>query len=385
MSDVKEILEQWNKDSGAEVAHKGLQREILPSIPFSSATANYMTYGGIPRRRMHEFFGAEGSGKTTSALDIVANAQYIFKEEQEEQLEAELEKLEQAQKAKKSKKIINIIENKIAKLQEPKKCIYVDLENTLDRDWAMNIGVDVDSLIIITPEDDTAETILQNMLDLLATGEVGLMVMDSIPYLIPQGLYEEDLSKKSYGGISAVMADFCRKSGQIIKRTGTTLILINQVRDVINSQFPLVGTPGGRALKHAYAVRLMFDKGSLLDEEGKEMPRKYATPSGNIVNIKVEKTKSFKPNRRIGSYTINYTRGIDVEADLLDMAVSLGFIVVKGSWHYVIDPEDGEILEDSDGEELKTQGRSNMLKKLRDSEELYDTLMAQVHEELIKE
>lgn len=377
---VDEILTEWNKKTGSEVAHYGLRREELPSLPFSSATANYMTYGGIPRRRMIEFAGTEGSGKTTSALDIVANAQYIFKEEQAEALEDLQERLDAAVKGKKSAKVVNNLKDKLNRVREPKKCVYVDLENTLDREWAMSIGVDVENLAIITPEDDTAEEILQNVLDLIRSDEVGLLVIDSLPYLVPQQIYDKDLDQKSYGGISAVMADFCKKVGPLIKKTGCTVICINQMRDKINSQYPMLDTPGGRALKHAYAVRLMFRKGQFFDARGKLLTNSAPNPYGNIVEITVAKTKAFKPDRRMGTYTLSYSNGIDVEADLVDMAIIYGIIAQAGAWFSLIDEETGEIQEDSEGVPIKAQGKPVLVKMLRDNEELYDLIMEQVHE-----
>ena len=200
---LEQLMQDWNKDSKALVAVHGLERENLPRIPFSSPIMNFQTYGGLPRKRVIEFFGPESSGKTTSALDIVKNAQFVFQEEWEimqEELKAKLEELQASKGSNKTK--IKEIQMKLDAHKEPLKIVYLDLENTLDTDWARKLGVDVDNLWIVRPEHNSAEEILQYVIEMYDTGEVGLIVLDSLPYMVSQNLLDEELTKKAYAGIS---------------------------------------------------------------------------------------------------------------------------------------------------------------------------------------
>ena len=188
---LDQIIDEWNKDSGCVVAQKGIEEKVFKRIPFSSATANYMTYGGMPRGKAVEFFGPEGSGKTTSALDMIDQAQKIFEQEYED----ELERLRSIVPTgvKQEREIKARLDN-----LKVKKCVYFDLENTLDLEWAQLLGVDVDNMYLVTPEADSAEKVLQKLLDMLDTGEVGLLVLDSVPHLVPQIIFEESMEKKRY-------------------------------------------------------------------------------------------------------------------------------------------------------------------------------------------
>lgn len=384
MATMDELMQQWNKDAKQTIITRGLQNEDLPRIPFSSATANYMTYGGMPRGKIVEFFGGEGGGKTTSALDIVANAQGVFEDERVEGLIEARERLESAIATKKSAKTIKVLEEEVASFDRPKQIVFADLERTLDAEWARTIGVDVDSqdFIIFKPNSESGEEILTKLLAMLSTGEVGLMVLDSIPMLVPSKLLSGDLSDKVYAGISAALATFCSLAIPILADTGALLININQIREDLQSQYNLYKTPGGKAAKHAYCVRLHFSKGSPIDALGDEIKQSESNPQGNIVKIKVEKTKAFIPDRKLGSYTLSYTDGVYVEADLIEMAVIYGFVAKAGSWYQVIDPETGELMQDPDGKEIKSQGKANFIRLLREDEEIYDMLMEAVHTEL---
>ena len=149
---LEQLMKDWNRDSKALVAVQGLERESLPRIPFSAPSMNYQTYGGLPRKRVIEFFGPESSGKTTSALDIVKNAQIVFDQEWQEKTDALREKLAEAESKKASKTQIKELQSQLDSLAEPLKIVYLDLENTLDTEWAKKIGVDVDNIWIVRPE-----------------------------------------------------------------------------------------------------------------------------------------------------------------------------------------------------------------------------------------
>ena len=378
-------MKDWNKDSKALVAVQGLEREALPRIPFSAPSMNFQTYGGLPRKRVVEFFGPESSGKTTSALDIVKNAQMVFEQEWEQKTTELKERLENARASKASKSAIKEIEMQLDSLLEPLKIVYLDLENTLDTEWAKKIGVDVDNIWIVRPEMNSAEEILQYVLDIFETGEVGLVVLDSLPYMVSQNLMDEELTKKAYAGISAPLTEFSRKVTPLLTRYNAIFLGINQIREDMNSQYNAYSTPGGKMWKHACAVRLKFRKGDYLDENGATLTRSARNPAGNVVESFVEKTKAFKPDRKLVSYTLSYHEGIQIEADLVDVAVEFGVIQKAGAWFSVVDLETGEIMADEDEEPLKFQGKANLVRRLKDDDYLFDMIMTAVHNIITQE
>nr|DAV57977.1 MAG TPA: Protein recA [Caudoviricetes sp.] len=382
---LEQLMKDWNKDSKALVAVQGLEREALPRIPFSAPSMNYQTYGGLPRKRVIEFFGPESSGKTTSALDIVKNAQMVFEQEWEQKTEELKEKLENARASKASKTAIKELEMQLDSLQEPLKIVYLDLENTLDTEWAKKIGVDVDNIWIVRPEMNSAEEILQYVLDIFETGEVGLVVLDSLPYMVSQNLIDEELTKKAYAGISAPLTEFSRKVTPLLTRYNAIFLGINQIREDMNSQYNAYSTPGGKMWKHACAVRLKFRKGDYLDENGASLTRTARNPAGNVVESFVEKTKAFKPDRKLVSYTLSYHDGIQIENDLVDVAVEFGVIQKAGAWFSVVDLETGEIMTDEDEEPLKFQGKANLVRRFKEDDYLFDMVMTAVHEIITRE
>lgn len=382
---LEQLMKDWNKDSKALVAVQGLEREALPRIPFSAPSMNFQTYGGLPRKRVVEFFGPESSGKTTSALDIVKNAQMVFEQEWEQKTEELKEKLENARASKASKTAIKELEMQLDSLQEPLKTVYLDLENTLDTEWAKKIGVDVDNIWIVRPEMNSAEEILQYVLDIFETGEVGLVVLDSLPYMVSQNLIDEELTKKAYAGISAPLTEFSRKVTPLLTRYNAIFLGINQIREDMNSQYNAYSTPGGKMWKHACAVRLKFRKGDYLDENGASLTRTARNPAGNVVESFVEKTKAFKPDRKLVSYTLSYHDGIQIENDLVDVAVEFGVIQKAGAWFSIVDLETGEIMTDEDEEPLKFQGKANLVRRFKEDDYLFDMVMTAVHEIITRE
>lgn len=382
---LEQLMKDWNKDSKALVAVQGLERESLPRIPFSAPSMNYQTYGGLPRKRVIEFFGPESSGKTTSALDIVKNAQIVFEQEWQEKTDALREKIAEAESKKASKTQLKELQAQLDSLAEPLKIVYLDLENTLDTEWAKKIGVDVDSIWIVRPEMNSAEEILQYVLDIYETGEVGLVVLDSLPYMVSQNLIDEELTKKAYAGISAPLTEFSRKVTPYLTKYNAIFLGINQIREDMNSQYNAYSTPGGKMWKHACAVRLKFRKGDYLDENGASLTRTARNPAGNVVESFVEKTKAFKPDRKLVSYTLSYHEGIQIESDLVDVAVEFGVIQKAGAWFSVVDLETGEIMSDEAEEPLKFQGKANLVRRLKEDDYLFDEIMTAVHELITQE
>lgn len=321
MSGIDEIMKAMNKKSQEEVVQFGITSYDFKRIPFTSPRLNYMTFGGLPIGKLIEFFGEEHGGKTTTALDVIANYQGM---------------------------------------EDGRKVLYVDAENTLDVEWAKKIGVDVDTMIVFKPTSHSAEEIFQFILDMIQTNEVGLVVLDSIGVLVSAQAMDKSVEDKTYAGISQALTHFSGKAEMFCQKTHCTIIGINQIRDDLNAMWAgAIKTPGGKAWKHACAVRLQFTRGSFLDERGNEIKRNSESPAGNIVNVAMVKNKTCPPTRRLGYYTITYEYGVDYISDLLELAIKYEVIEKSGAWFSVKNPETGE-------EVAKLQGQASVREFLED-------------------
>lgn len=321
MSRLDDVIREMNKRAKEEVVATGLPTYECKRIPFTSPRMNYCTFGGIPVGKLIEFYGEEHGGKTTTALDIIANFQQS---------------------------------------EDSRKVLYVDAENTLDDEWARKLGVDVDNMIVFKPTSQSAEEIFQFILDAMESGEIGLWVLDSIPALSSAQELEKTMEEKTYAGISGPLSVFARKAEKIMQQQRCTGIGINQLRDDLGAMFAgATKTPGGRAWKHFCAVRLQFTKGKYIDENGNDLNSKAESPSGNYVLMSMTKNKSCPPTRRTGFYTLNYEYGIDYLKDLVEVAVKYGIVDKSGAWFSLINPETGEVID-------KVQGLSRVYKYLED-------------------
>ena len=349
MSLLDAMCADLNKKAGSVFITKGLNNKKIPRIPFSSARMNYMFYGGIPRGVMCEFYGDGGGGKTTTSLDLAANAQILFEQEYEEEVN-ELGSRKDL-KVEEKKQLENLLAN------GPKKVVFMDAEGTLDSDWANTLGVNLDKMYIITPEDESAEQLLQMAEDLIRTGEVGLFILDSIGALFSEQASEKKIGERTYCGVAGALTVFSRKVSRVLTKTKCTLIAINQVQEDLDSQYNKFKTPGGKAFKHFCSIRVQFVKGPFMDEKGVDLTRSCETPAGNSVLVHIEKSKCFPTNRKEGCYSLMYADGIDIVADLIDICVMHGIIHKGGAWFKILEPDTGDIVV-MDGEEMKFQGKA---------------------------
>ena len=345
MSKLDTLIKQINKEYKEEIAFNGNDASLMKYelVPFSSPRLNYMMYGGLPMGRMIEFAGAEKSGKTTTALDIVKNCQIKFEQE-----------------------------------GQGRKVCFVDAENTFDVEWATKLGVKVEDLLLIKPQEQYAEQIFEIMRAVIETGEVGLIVLDSVAQLVSKQAFEEDIEKKTYGGIAMSLTKFCNIVVPLLGKYNCMCIMINQVREDLNNPYNTFITPGGRGFKHNCSVRLMFQQGDFLDVNYKHLNRGCENPAGNEVNVRIEKSKVCRSDRRLGYYTLNYLEGIDYINDMVDVLLQTGYIVQNGSYFTLVDAETGEVLCDEDGKEIKVQGRTNLYKRLKEDSKLYDLITSKV-------
>lgn len=368
--EVEKLFSDFNKKYKAEIFTQGTIIHSCTRIPFSSPEPNRMLYGGIPRGRIIEFCGAEGSGKTTTALDIVANAQKLFLSEWEN----EVADLESRDKLKAEEK------ERLAKLREngPKRVLWIDTENTFDDEWAETLGVDVAQMYYMGPDSQYAEEIFEMCIQLINTGELGLVVIDSLAMMMSKQETEKTVEEKSYGGISMALTRFSKEVEGSCMKTNCALIGINQLRENINAAGyggPTYSTPGGKCWKHVCSVRIMFKQGTPFDKNYNKVNKSDPNPYGHHVEMSILKTKVCKPDRKLGSYTLTYTDGIVPLVDTIEIAIFYDIIHKVGGWYKFVNPDGGELLtridENGDEAEIKVNGQAKLIAFLQEEENAY--------------
>ena len=361
---IKKRIKDWNCDGLME----GAKAKRGNKIPFSSPLLNYSTYGGIPRDAITEFFGAPGGGKSTTAVDICKTAYKLFQEEYQDQLLAFQEQINNGNKSLMS-------EYEDVKERGPKKVLYIDLEHSFDAVWADTLGIREGEIDIMQPPDVFAEDILQTVKEIIENGEDGLIVLDSIPSLVTQSELDKKFGERTVASLSGLLTIFCRKIVQLLTRYGTTLIVINQIRDNMDSPY-VVNTPGGNALKFYCSLRIQFKIGAPVDFLGNELPASTENPAGYKVTAKIVKQKSAPNDRRAGSYYLMAHSGIRVDMDFCMLAVNkYGIINKAGAWFSIKDPYTKEQLVDETGKPVKVNGMTKVFEYVQNNPEYFNRLV----------
>ena len=338
MTNLESTLKELNKKMSTGSIQIGVDFREVQKIPFSSCRLNYMTYGGIPVGRIAEFYGTDGSGKTTTAIDVAKNSQIMFPD---------------------------------------KKVLFVDIEHTFDSYWATKLGLNCDDIIYLDPDSMGAEEVFNIIIDLIDSGEISLCILDSLGAMVSMQANEKNIGERTYGGISMALTEFSKKITPVLARTNCAFIGINQVRDDMNSMYGGTTTTGGRAWRHSCSTRIEFRKGNYIDEKGNNLTRGCENPAGNIVNVSFIKSKVCRLDRKVGFYTLNYLHGIDYISDAVDVAIKVGLVNQSGAWFSIVDIETGEIIE-------KFQGKPKLIEYLRKNESAYNELSGKI-EELLNE
>ena len=353
---ISDILKDIKKRYGETVVSVGAEDLRVDGVlSLGSPLLDFAIYGGVPEGRIVELSGAEGSGKTTNAFLIAASYQ---REEIKRNPDS------------------------------PRYIVYIDQECTADPTWASKMGYDMSEdtevkTILLRPEGQSAEEVFDMALDLLKTGNVGLIIIDSIATLVPQQIVDESMEKYQMGGIAKSLTRFANTAVGLLRKYKATLIGINQVRDNMSGYGDLTLTPGGRAWKHQCSMRLMFKRGTFFDEDGNDLTKSAQSPAGHIIEMYVLKTKTCKWDRKLGTAHLNYTKGVDILRDTIDLATYFGFIDNPASGTFrILNPDTGELELDSDGNEIKIRGKKNLVPYFNEHIEMWKKLYDKVYEKL---
>ena len=281
---IDAALSQMDKQFGKGTVLRLGSRNVLPVTVIQSGSISLdsaLGVGGFPRGRVIEVFGPESSGKTTLALQVIAQAQKVGG-----------------------------------------AAAFIDAEHALDPAYARKLGVDVDNLIVSQP--DCGEQALEITNALVASGGVDVVVIDSVAALVPRAELEGEMGDSHMGLHARLMSQALRKLTGVVARTNTLLIFINQIREKIGVMF---GNPetttGGRALKFYSSVRVEVRRMAAI-KDGERVV-------GNRTKIKVVKNKVAAPFRE-AEVDILYGEGVSREGDLLDLGVTQELVEKSGSW-----------------------------------------------------
>lgn len=303
-------IAQLQKQYGSGAVIKLGSTSVKPwsSIPTGALTLDRaLGIGGLPRGRVVEIFGPESSGKSTIALTAVAKAQEMGL-----------------------------------------TCAYIDAEHALDPVYMQAVGIDLDNLLLAQP--DYGEQGFDIADRLLRTGDIGLIVIDSVAALVPKAELDGEMEQAHMGLQARMMAKAMRKLTGLASQHDTLIIFINQLRNKIGIMFGNPETtPGGFALKYASSVRIDVRK-------KEDIKDKAGNPTGIRVKAKIIKNKMAPPMKVI-EFDIVYAKGIDEYGCIFDLGIDREILSQKGAWVYY------------NGENF-AQGRDNAIEKLKSSPDI---------------
>lgn len=313
---IAQIEKQYGKGSVMKLGDNSANMNV-ETVPTGSLSLDIaLGLGGLPKGRIVEVYGPESSGKTTVALQCVAEVQ-----------------------------------------KRGGIAGFIDAEHALDPVYARNIGVDIDNLYISQP--DCGEQALEITETMVRSGAVDIVVVDSVAALVPKAEIDGDMGDSHVGLQARLMSQALRKLTAVISKSNCIVIFINQLREKVGVMF---GNPetttGGRALKFYSSVRLDVRRTESLKQGGEIV--------GNHVRVKVVKNKIAPPFRE-AEFDIMFGQGISREGDVLDLAVNAGIVNKSGAWYAY------------EGDKIG-QGRENAKTYIHENPAFFDMLEAKVRD-----
>jgi len=317
---LSQIERQFGK--GAMMRLGDSPHEKIPSISTGSLGLDVaLGIGGLPKGRIVEIYGPESSGKTTLTLQLIAEAQ-----------------------------------------KNGGTCAFIDAEHALDPEYAQNLGVNIEDLLVSQP--DTGEQALEICDMVVRSAAVDVVIVDSVAALTPKAEIEGEMGDHHVGLQARLMSQALRKMAGNIKNSNTLVVFINQIRMKIGVMF---GSPetttGGNALKFYSSVRLDIRRIGAI-KEGDEIV-------GNETRVKVIKNKVAPPFKQ-AEFQIMYGKGIYRFGEVLDLGVSLNLVDKAGAWYSY------------KGERIG-QGKKNACEFLKDNSNTYDEIESQIRSQLLNE
>tara|TARA_B100002051_G_scaffold198800_1_gene188665 strand:+ start:135 stop:1148 length:1014 start_codon:yes stop_codon:yes gene_type:complete len=311
---ITQIDRQFGKGSIMRMGsdHVSINENVISTGCLSLDVA--LGVGGVPKGRIIEVFGPESSGKTTLALHIVSEAQ-----------------------------------------KAGGYAAFIDAEHAMDPEYAKNLGVNLDELLVSQP--DSGEQSLEIAETLVRSGALDIIVVDSVAALVPRAELEGEMGDSHMGLQARLMSQALRKLTGTVSRSNTTVLFVNQIREKIGVMFGNPETtPGGRALKFYSSVRMDIRRITSL-KEGSDIV-------GNRTRVKIVKNKVAPPFKST-EFDIMYGKGISKEGDIIDLAIKGDIIEKTGAWF-------------SYGEMKIGQGRENAKHYLHENEDIFSEIIKKV-------
>ena len=354
----KDLLKAWNKKFGEGTATIGVDNvEDRGTFSLGSPSLDFMLYNSLPQSGFIEFNGLEHSGKTTAAFLVAAD--FIRKEKEKKQNNPSY---------------------------ECRSILFVDAECTADPVWAkISTGYDMNDKDVetlrIVAAGQSAEEFFDMVIEAVKTGEFGLVIFDSLTAIVKGQIVDSSMEKMDMGGIAKPLGDFTKKCVGLLNRYKCVFIGINGITQNISGYGNPETTPGGLTWKRMCVVRIKFKKGDLFDENDEILKSTAANPAGHIIEAYLQKSKVCRSDRKLAYVHLNYTKGIDLLWDLVDVATVVGLIdnSTQGTFKF-LDPDTGELLLDSEGNEIKVRGKKNVKPYLLEHKDFWKRLYNKVYE-----
>ena len=351
--EVKKVsLADIAKKINKEYANNNLiiKSDVVPAYKRLSSGmmgSDYPLYGGLPYGRLAVYAGLEHSGKTTAACAQLA----AYQRENPDKL-----------------------------------CVYVDVEHSLDIQFqALMNGIDLNRLYYLSPEGLSGEQILELILELQDADDIGLIVLDSIPALVPQNIMENEFTKDMgmRGNMAKGLHKFCPTMCDKLARKGNIMIMINQVR-VAGKTFTganIYSEPGGDAPRYYASVKVRFGKRVFMKDGDEIKGDDGEGADGFRLKFKITKNKTCACNRGGGFITYNYVNGADTINDLIDVALQFEFIRrVNNVTYELVNLSTGEVITDSETGELMRGKKAYLIEYLQTHTTFRDKYLVMIKE-----